>query len=112
MSISIILSRKGFSRWMVPMILTLNDAAIKGLFELIRSHMDSNVSLKISRLFKGPWTVPKCATVIVVSGKKVCPAIRAVKIYSVTRLQNLLQSSSRVERSRAFLTRDFMRSWL
>jgi hypothetical protein len=97
---------------MVPMVLALNFAAIEGLFELIRSHMGRNMSFKISRLFKGPWTVPNCATVIVVSGTKVCPAIRTVKIYPVTRLQNLLQSSSRLERSRAFLARDLMRPWL
>ncbi len=78
------------------------------LVELIRSHMGSNVSFKICRLFQDPWTVSNCATVIVVSGTKVCPAIRAVRIYPVTKLQNLLQSSSRLERSRAFLTRDLM----
>lgn len=65
------------------MILALDEAAMEGLFELIRSHMGSNVSFKISRLSKGPWAVPNCATVIVVSGTKVCPAKRAVSINPV-----------------------------
>jgi hypothetical protein len=67
MPIQIILSRKEFSLWMVPMILALNETAMEGLFELIRSHMGSNVSLKISRLAKGPSAVPNCTTVVVFS---------------------------------------------